>query len=70
MCYRRKSGEISHIKIQNTGECYCLYGGDKFATLAELVMFYQENAGCLRERTGDFIELKQPLKCSDPTAER
>lgn len=67
---RRRAGEITHIKIQNTGECYCLHGGDKFATLGELVQFYQENVGHLRERTGEIIELKYPLMCSDPTAER
>ncbi|KAK6622139.1 hypothetical protein RUM44_001946 [Polyplax serrata] len=32
----RRNGEVTHIKIQNTGDFYDLYGGEKFATLSEL----------------------------------
>ena len=39
----RRRGEVTHIKIQNTGDFYDLYGGEKFATLSELVQFYTEN---------------------------
>lgn len=35
--YCRRNGEVTHIKIQNTGDFYDLYGGEKFATLSELV---------------------------------
>ena len=35
--------QVTHIKIQNTGDFYDLYGGEKFATLSELVQFYTEN---------------------------
>ncbi len=31
--------------LQNTGDFYDLYGGEKFATLSELVQFYMENQG-------------------------
>ena len=35
---------FSHILcFQNTGDFYDLYGGEKFATLSELVQFYTEN---------------------------
>jgi tyrosine-protein phosphatase non-receptor type 11 len=47
--------------------------GEKFATLSELVQFYMENSGQLREKkTGAVIELKQPLSsCAvEPTTER
>jgi hypothetical protein len=30
----RRRGEVTHIKIQNTGDFYDLYGGEKFATLS------------------------------------
>uniref|UniRef100_A0A6A7G379 protein-tyrosine-phosphatase n=1 Tax=Hirondellea gigas TaxID=1518452 RepID=A0A6A7G379_9CRUS len=66
----RRNGEVTHIKIQNTGDFYDLYGGEKFATLAELVQFYMENQGQLKEKNGDVIELKFPLNCADPTTER
>lgn len=66
----RRNGEVTHIKIQNTGDFYDLYGGEKFATLAELVQFYMENQGQLREKNGEVIELKYPLNCADPTTER
>ncbi|XP_043465171.1 tyrosine-protein phosphatase corkscrew-like isoform X1 [Leptopilina heterotoma] len=66
----RRNGEVTHIKIQNTGDFYDLYGGEKFATLSELVQFYMENDGQLREKNGEVIELKYPLNCADPTTER
>lgn len=66
----RRNGQVTHIKIQNTGDYYDLYGGEKFATLAELVQHYTDNHGQLREKNGDLIELKFPLLTSEPTAER
>ncbi|KAG1683060.1 Tyrosine-protein phosphatase non-receptor type 11 [Nymphon striatum] len=66
----RRNGEVTHIKIQNTGDFYDLYGGEKFATLAELVQYYMENQGQLREKNGEIIELRYPLNCADPTTER
>lgn len=61
---------MTHIKIQNTGDFYDLYGGEKFATLSELILFYTENLGQLREKQGEVIELKFPLNSTDPTSER
>uniref|UniRef100_A0ACB8EFB1 Protein tyrosine phosphatase, non-receptor type 11 n=1 Tax=Sphaerodactylus townsendi TaxID=933632 RepID=A0ACB8EFB1_9SAUR len=66
----RRNDEVTHIKIQNTGDYYDLYGGEKFATLAELVQYYTEQQGLLRERNSNIIELKYPLNCQDPTSER
>ncbi|XP_070494310.1 tyrosine-protein phosphatase corkscrew isoform X2 [Chironomus tepperi] len=68
----RRGQEVTHIKIQNNGDFFDLYGGEKFATLSELVQYYMENPGQLREKkTGAIIELKQPLSCAiEPTTER
>ena len=55
----RRRGEVTHIKIQNTGDFYDLYGGEKFATLSELVQFYMENQGQLREKNGEEIQLNR-----------
>lgn len=66
----RRNGEVTHIKIQNIGDFYDLYGGEKFATLAELVQHYTENPSELKEKNGDIIELKYPLHSQDPTTER
>ena len=71
--YRRNS-EVTHIKIQNTGDYYDLYGGEKFASLAELVEHYTEpgpnGQHQLREKNGHTIELRYPLYSADPTTER
>jgi len=40
---RCQNDEIRHIKIQNKGDFFDLFGGEKFATLSELVLFYMEN---------------------------
>eukprot|EP00069_Balaena_mysticetus_P016691 bmy_10012T0 len=67
----RRHDEVTHIKIQNTGDYYDLYGGEKFATLAELVQHYTgQRGGLLRERGGAPVELWHPLSCQDPTSER
>ena len=42
---KRRGQEVTHIKIQNMGDFYDLYGGEKFATLSELVQYYTENEG-------------------------
>ena len=66
----RRNEEVMHIKIQNSGEYYDLYGGEKFATLSELVQYYMEFQDRLREKNGEVIELKYPFNCADPTTER
>lgn len=66
----RRGNEVTHIKIQNNGEYLDLYGGEKFATLSELVQYYMENQCQLREKNGNIIRLKTPLNCDDPTTER
>uniref|UniRef100_A0A1Q3FV66 protein-tyrosine-phosphatase n=1 Tax=Culex tarsalis TaxID=7177 RepID=A0A1Q3FV66_CULTA len=66
----RRAKEVTHIKIQNNGDFFDLYGGEKFATLSELVQYYMENGGQLKEKNGQIIELKQPLICAEPTTER
>ncbi|XP_041765400.1 tyrosine-protein phosphatase corkscrew isoform X3 [Anopheles merus] len=66
----RRGQEVTHIKIQNNGDFFDLYGGEKFATLSELVQYYMENGDQLKEKNGQIIELKQPLICAEPTTER
>ncbi|XP_031708594.1 tyrosine-protein phosphatase non-receptor type 6 isoform X2 [Anarrhichthys ocellatus] len=61
---------VTHIRIQNTGDYYDLYGGEKFANLSELVEHYTAENGILQDKDGTVIELKYPLNCSDPTTER
>uniref|UniRef100_A0A8C9VFN9 Tyrosine-protein phosphatase non-receptor type n=1 Tax=Scleropages formosus TaxID=113540 RepID=A0A8C9VFN9_SCLFO len=61
---------VTHIRIQNTGDFYDLYGGEKFATLSELVEYYTTEHGTLQDKDGTVIELKYPLNSSDPTTER
>uniref|UniRef100_A0A2K6SEK3 protein-tyrosine-phosphatase n=1 Tax=Saimiri boliviensis boliviensis TaxID=39432 RepID=A0A2K6SEK3_SAIBB len=66
----RRNGAVTHIKIQNTGDYYKLYGGEKFVTLAELVQYHMEHHGQLKEKNVDVIERKYPVNCADPISER
>lgn len=66
----RRNGRVTHIKIRNSGDCYDLYGGEQFATLSELVQYYMETPGQLKEKNGEVITLEYPLTASDPTNER
>uniref|UniRef100_A0A915A5R2 protein-tyrosine-phosphatase n=3 Tax=Parascaris univalens TaxID=6257 RepID=A0A915A5R2_PARUN len=56
-----RGSKITHVKIQNNGDCLDLYGGDTFASLSELVQFCVENPCQLRERDGETITMKCPL---------
>lgn len=38
--------------------------------MSELVQYYMEKQGQLKEKNGDVIELKYPLNCDSPTTER
>lgn len=67
---KRSQDDVTHIRIQNQGDYYDLYGGEKFATLAELIQYYTENPGQLKERSGTVIELAQPVYCEEVTTER
>ncbi|KAJ8021478.1 Tyrosine-protein phosphatase non-receptor type 11 [Holothuria leucospilota] len=66
----RQNGRIIHIKIHNTGDYFDLYGGEKFATLAELIQHFTERGNELREKNGQIIEMKYSLNSTDPTNER
>ena len=66
----RREADVTHIKIQSTEDYYDLYGGEKFASLTELVLFYMERHGQLRQSSGEVIEMRFPLPCADPTSER
>ncbi|XP_058994172.1 tyrosine-protein phosphatase non-receptor type 11-like isoform X2 [Mustela lutreola] len=67
----RHHNEVAHINVQNTGDYYDLYGGEKFATLAELVHHYTgQRGGLLREHSGAPVELQQPLGYQNPVSER
>lgn len=66
----RRGNEITHVKIQSTEEYYDLYGGEKFATLAELVEYYTDSQNSLRETNGQVITFKLPLYVEEVTNER
>uniref|UniRef100_A0A2K5QRA7 protein-tyrosine-phosphatase n=1 Tax=Cebus imitator TaxID=2715852 RepID=A0A2K5QRA7_CEBIM len=61
----RRNGAVIHIKIQNTGDYYKLYGGKKFVTLAELIQYNMGHHGQLKEKNGDVIEHKYPMNCAE-----
>lgn len=66
----RRGSEVTHVKIQSTEEYFDLYGGEKFATLAELVEHYTDSQNSLRETSGQIITLKVPLYVEEVTNER
>ncbi|XP_031761623.1 uncharacterized protein LOC100486059 [Xenopus tropicalis] len=65
----RVKDSVTHIRIRYTGDYYDLYGGKPFVSLSGLVEFYTGQAN-LQDTSGNRIELKYPLNCSDPTNER
>lgn len=61
----RRQDSFAHIRIQNTGDFLSIHGGEKFATLTELVNYYRENRGQLTEKNGATIDLLYPLFVDD-----
>lgn len=63
---------FKHIKIQNNGDCgYEIgEGGDKFATLAELVEHFIMKETLRDKLDGNVLILKYPLNYQEPTSER
>jgi len=67
----RVGDSVTHVKIQNDGECFSLLGDETFATLAELVRHYTDDkAKEMRDTTGNVIQLRTPLPCVDHHSER
>jgi len=69
----RVGDSVTHVKINNDGECYSLLsdGAEAFATIAELVRHYTDDmAKELRDVSGNRIELKYPLPSVDHYSER
>lgn len=67
----RTSHGIAHLENLTIEKIiFFVFAGEKFATLSELVQYYMENGGQLKEKNGQVIELKQPLICAEPTTER
>jgi tyrosine-protein phosphatase non-receptor type 11 len=62
--------DVTHVRIQQKGEFYDLYGGEEFATISELIQYYMENPGNLKERNGREITLTKPLPSEDLANER
>ena len=59
--HRKNQDKIVHIKIQNSGDYYDLYRNEKVTTLGDVVGYYMENPGTLREVNGRVIELRNAL---------
>ena len=68
----RRNGKIIHVKIQNAGDCYDLFGGEQFASLHKLVEHYSngEGQGMLKEKGGEVILMKYPLPATSHRFER
>ncbi|XP_064642466.1 tyrosine-protein phosphatase non-receptor type 11-like [Lineus longissimus] len=69
----RENDHVTHIRIHNTGEFLDLYGGERFATLSEMIAAYynEEVEERIKHDSGRFVELKFPLPAHDnDTVER
>ena len=63
---RRRHG-VGHIRIQNAGDYYDLYGAKRFSTLDEPVDYYRQHRRVLSKATGvTDMELRNPLSCEEP----
>ena len=54
----RREDEVTHIKIRHGEDGYDLHGGEHFVTLSELIQYYMENQGQLKEKNKEVVELQ------------
>jgi len=66
----RRGNEIVQLKITSDGDQYSLHKDSCFNTLWELLQFYVENPGLLKQTNGDTLELKHPVYCQSGIKER
>ena len=67
---RLPNSDVTHVRIQQKGDFYDLYGGEEFATILELIYYYIDNPGTLREKNGTVINLVKPLHTEELAKER
>lgn len=65
-----RNNGMTNIKIINHGDYYDPSIGESFASLSDLVAYFFQNPNELKEKNGDWIYLRHPLKFDEPTEER
>ena len=58
------------MRITSDGDQFSLHKGNSFSTLWELLQFYMENPGLLKQTNRDTLELKHPVYCQGGVKER
>jgi len=67
----RKGSEIVTMRINSDdSDQYFLHNDTVFDTLWNLLVFYAKNPGLLKLKTGESVELKQPVYCQNSIKER
>ena len=54
-----------HLRMQNIGGLYSLFGEQQFVSPYEVVEYCLDNPGILKEKSGGIIEIKQPVTTQD-----
>ena len=61
----RRDDDVVHLRMQNINGHYSLFGEEKFVSPYEVVEYCLDNPGILKEKSGNIIELKQPVTTQD-----
>lgn len=61
----RREDKVWHFKILNDGESFSLYDDDGFASVPDLIQYYQENPSQFKDKENKSIELLKPLLQED-----
>ena len=59
-CYRRQK-EVWNFKITNDGESFGLYENDGFASVPDLIEYYQQNPSKFLDQNNKSVQLTEPL---------
>lgn len=59
-----------HIRMESNNGYYSLFGGEQFVSPYEVVEHCLDNPGILKEKSGNIIELKQPVTTQDTITNR
>lgn len=67
LVFCRRGNVVWHFKIRNDGDCFELYENDGFASVPDLIEYYQQNPNKFIDADGNCVQMSEPVAYDDDT---
>ncbi|XP_057304513.1 tyrosine-protein phosphatase corkscrew-like [Hydractinia symbiolongicarpus] len=61
----KRGNVVWHFKIRNDGDCFELYENDGFASVPDLIEYYQQNPSKFIDADGNCVQMSEPVAYDD-----